>query len=484
MKIKSKKIGLKIIIGLLVFSLLGGFSLIGGIPLANADTDTDLGNEIQGKEAELAELEKKIKTYEHLIEVKQNQQATLSGQIDIMDTQVKKLEEEIHQTAQEMTLVELEIKQLELKIQEKDIDIKYKKKILSELIRMISHENKNGTLGALLKYENLGDYFTEMERLNEINQKTKNVLDEINQAKDELTAKKGERQDKFDKMEQLKKSNERNKYYLESEQKSKEELLAVTEGEEEKYQEMLSKFEAQKESLLGDMDQLSSENSGEIAQVKSKLKKPKTGLASTSWYFAQTDSRWGSDNIGNSRTKMANYGCAVTCVAMVLRYHGIKMDPGMLARQPIFYSDLIVWPSQWQSVTRVSSNAHGNISWDTIDKELKKGNPVIVFIRANGKGAGHYVVVHHKTKDDDYVVHDPYWGSNIYLDSSRALISSLYGTSTSIDQMIIYHGDGSGSTCEDKEECCEDSGGKWSKSKKKCSCPDGYEEEDDVCVEE
>ena len=49
------------------------------------------------------------------------------------------------------------------------------------------------------------------------------------------------------------------------------------------------------------------------------------------------------------------------------------------------------------------------------------------------------MVIHHKDDNGKYVVHDPYWGPNIFLDSTRENIGVLYGSSTSIDQMIIYH---------------------------------------------
>jgi len=77
--------------------------------------------------------------------------------------------------------------------------------------------------------------------------------------------------------------------------------------------------------------------------------------------------------------------------------------------------------------------------WFKLDKELGAGYPVIVFVRVKGKGAGHYVVVHHKTDDGQYVVHDPLFGANIYLSSTQAYISILYNNSTYLDQMVIYH---------------------------------------------
>lgn len=443
--------------------------------------NSGLDAEIEEKEKELKEIEDKIETYENLVELKQKQQATLSNQIELMDEEIKKAQEQITRTTQEMRLVELEIKKIELSIQEKDIEIEYRKKILAELIRNLYRESRSNFLELILRYDNLADYFSQVERLNQVNDKTKEVLDDINQAKVELETKRDQRREKFDKMDSLKNDSLKDKQYLESEQLAKENLLNLTQGEEDKYQEMLGRFEEQREELLGNIDEMAVENSGELAQVKSKQKKPTSGLSSTRWYFSQKDSRWGGNNIGMSRTKMANYGCAVTCVAMVLKYHGISMDPGILAKQRIFYYDLIVWPEHWQDVERVSSTFHGNINWKTIDNEIESGNPVIVFIRASGRGAGHYVVVHSKDKKGEYVAHDPYWGANIYLDSTRDYIGALYGSKTSIDQMIIYHGKGGADKRTDKEKC-KDSGGKWSSKKEKCACPKDYTLEDEECV--
>jgi len=77
--------------------------------------------------------------------------------------------------------------------------------------------------------------------------------------------------------------------------------------------------------------------------------------------------------------------------------------------------------------------------WSRLDRVVGAGYPVMIFVRANGRGAGHYVVVHHKTDDGRYVVHDPLFGPNIYLESTQVYISNLYETTTSIDQMVIYH---------------------------------------------
>ncbi len=189
--------------------------------------------------------------------------------------------------------------------------------------------------------------------------------------------------------------------------------------------------------MIGDIDALSSEKKRELEEIKAKAPRPKSNLASTKWYYSQKDKRWAYNRIGLSSSLMKDYGCAVTSLAMVFTYHGEKITPGKLAAKPIFYRDLIVWPSYWGDLKLVSSTAHGSISWKTIDKAIKKDKVVIVFVKALS-GKGHYVVIHGKDKKD-YIVHDPLFGDNIYLETTRKLVAAIYNQkSTVVDQMIIY----------------------------------------------
>jgi len=136
---------------------------------------------------------------------------------------------------------------------------------------------------------------------------------------------------------------------------------------------------------------------------------------------------------------MKDYGCAITCVSMVFRKNGSSTTPGKMAKEKIFYYDLIKWPSSWSpGISLASSISHGNVNWSTINSNISKGHPVIVFIKkTNGRG-GHYVVITGKD-DKDYIVHDPYFGANLYLGTSKSLVGKLGSDSgVKIDQMIIY----------------------------------------------
>jgi peptidoglycan hydrolase CwlO-like protein len=395
--------------------------------------------EIQDKQQQIEDLRKKAESYRQMIEMKQNKSQTLQNQIDLMEGQIASLTSDIVRLQEDIDKTTEEIGGLSLQIEEKEKDIENKKKILAGVIQSYYETNQDSLVEFFLRNTNLSEFLSQSDYAAQTSAKVDEVLATVISAREELENDQKELQKKNDEQKEKQGKILEKKRSIDNEQTSKESLLSQTQGEEQKYQDLLARVEEQKQELLGDISELSQEKSSELAAVEATLEKPKSGLASTKWYFSQRDSRWGDQHIGFSNTLMKNYGCAVTAVAMVFRYHGVDINPGTLAQQPIFYHDLIVWPQSWKGVNLASSTGHGNIDWDTVDKEIKNNNPVIVFVKATKRGAGHYVVIHGKDKKGEYVVHDPYWGSNIFLNSTRAYVGALYGSGTTIDQMIIYH---------------------------------------------
>lgn len=407
----------------------------------NSTDSTNSANQqqIQDKQQQIDDLQQKAESYRQMIGMKQDKAQTLENQIKLMESEIATLESDIGNLQKVIDQTSGEIDSLSVKIADKEKDIEQKRVVLSGLVQTYYENSQDSLTDFMLRGTTLSDFLSQTDYISQTGTKVDDVLTSFISDKEDLqNAEKLLEIKNNDQKERQGKIVEKQRY-LDGEQRSKGQLLTQTNGEEQKYQDMLAQVEKQKQELLGDISALSAEKSSALAAVEATIKKPKAGLASTSWYFAQTDSRWGDQHIGFSNTAMKNYGCAVTAVAMVLRYHGADIDPGTLAQQPIFYHDLIVWPDQWKGIKLVSSHVHGNIDWSVIDSELKNKNPVIVFVKATNRGAGHYVVIHNKDKNGDYIVHDPYWGANIFLSSTRAYVSALYGGGTTVDQMIIYH---------------------------------------------
>ncbi len=442
------KLNCQVKIKLLIFILaLGIFT---AIPVfdSRADLVKELEQKIKSKNSQITELQERAAEYKSSIKDLRIQGQTLQNEIEVLDAESAQLELEIKMTQAETEKTVLEIDNLEIKIQKKEKEIKRQKEVLAILIRQINDYDQETVLEILLKNDQFSDFLNELEYIETMQGNVQETLEKLKEAKTELKNKKEEMENKKAELEKLKQELETQKEMLAIQKEAKERLLEETRGKEYKFQDLLSNIHQQKAQLLGDISSLRRDQETEIARLSALEQKPADSLASSSWYFSQQDPRWADKTIGFSNSSIRNYGCAVSCVAMVFKYYGINIDPGRLAKQRIFYRDLISWPSQWRFLDRVPDVSHrpnglSKADWRIIDKEINTGHPVIVFIRANGRGAGHYVVIHSKDSRGKYVVHDPIrWagvsGANIYLDSTRKYIGSVYNTTTTVDQMIIY----------------------------------------------
>ncbi len=406
---------------------------------SSRQTVGEIENQIANNQKEWKDLQEQRNYYLSILKEKQEERMSLENQISILDAQISKAELDIKTTQSEIEKTILEIQKITLEIQKKEEEIVHQKEVIGELIRKIYEYDEKTLLEILLENDTLSEFLDQKQYVESFQKEIGNTLDKIKVLKEQLEFKREEMKAKKSELEKLKEELEKQKANLENEKNSKEVLLEQTKGQERTYQNLLTRIKEQKNSILGDIDRLMKEKQKELARIKALQTKPKTGLASDGWYFAQTNPLWANDTIGFSNSSMERFGCAICCVAMVFKHYGIDIDPGYLARQPIFSYDLIRWPNQWRFLDLVTNTYHNGVDWKRIDKEIASGHPVIVFVSADGRNGGHYVVIHSKDATGKYVVHDPYFGPNIYLDSTKQNIGFLYGTTTTIDQAIIYH---------------------------------------------
>ncbi len=389
---------------------------------------------------ELDTLEQKAKNYQRMIDLKQQQQTTLKNQMKMMNLQISNFNTDILNIEKEIKENKNQAKVIQEDIDKTAQEIEDTKDKLQEVLVLFHQIDEEFSMELLLNKGDISVILNQSEYLDQTSQEVEKILDEIKDKKVELEEKRRELQGKNDELRRKEGSLREKIYDLDNEKETKNVLLEKTRGEEAKYQQLLARVEAQKMELIG-YSSISGDVQKKIDKILKKAKKPKKSKrASTDWYYSQKDPRWGAKRIGLSSTLMQNYGCAVTALAMVFTYHDEDIKPGKLAGKPIFYQDLIVWPKEWEDLNLISSTAHAGVDWDIIDTEIKHKNPVIVFVRAFD-GKGHYVVIQGKYKDK-YIVHDPLFGDNLYLDTTKELVSTIYGgASVTIDQMIIYHDD-------------------------------------------
>lgn len=417
---------------LAVFFLLSVFS-INIIKVRASDSISQI------EQMNAKELDARAAVYRQIIEIKKKQSETLGNKISSMESNIQEVKSQITDTENQIDGLNSQIQKLESQIKEKEIWIDSQKQMLVKLIQSYYQISQTSPVAIYLAQDNLTSFMLNKDRVSQTGDRIRETIDTMNSLKNEIRQQSDElskrKADVVNAHQELQSKNDN----FQSIKKQQTALLVQTQGEAAQYAELLKRVEEQKAELL-DIDQFFAASG---LSADSYPKPDSKYFASTGWYFSQWDSRWGNTTIGKTKTLMKSYGCAVTSVAMVFKSHGGSITPGNLAKQPIFSGDLINWPDSWNNpklAINVEGKSHKNINWSTIDSEIAKGNPAIIYIGKSNKTGGHYVVIHHKDSKGKYVVHDPYFGANIFLDTSRALVGAMGSdSSTYIDQMIIYN---------------------------------------------
>jgi peptidoglycan hydrolase CwlO-like protein len=352
------------------------------------------------------DLEKKAKEYEKIIDTKVRQKDSLNNQLSYINTQQSQNQRTLNKTNAELEELSQKITNIEKDIKQKEKEIAYQKRMLSVLMQNYYDYNQQGILEIVLLNESLANPFEKTDYIEQSGIKVSELLDEIKTAQQDLVEDKEELQDSRDQSEKLKDKLQDEKYSLQLTENQKQTLLVKTRGEEEKYQKLLAEIEEQKKQLFN----FSSFGSYDIG----KYDKPSSKDALSTPYYSQKDSRWAEMKIGVSSSKMKDYGCAITSVAMMYSHYGKSYTPKDILKKSDFAGDLIYWPSSWHHSYTTSYKSK-------LDSILKDDGVAIVHLKFSG--GGHFIVVGGKDKKD-YIVHDPYFGSNLYLGTSLKLLGA------------------------------------------------------------
>ena len=122
-------------------------------------------------------------------------------------------------------------------------------------------------------------------------------------------------------------------------------------------------------------------------------------------------------NLGTSPASIGSDGCAITAVAMMLRYYGIDTDPGALnawltANGGYAYDDQLIW----DAVTNYSASQVAFSAWlgpdlYAIQTELDAGRPVVAEVRLGGNQ--HFVLLTGYATEGGLLINDPWYADSV-----------------------------------------------------------------------
>ncbi len=127
-------------------------------------------------------------------------------------------------------------------------------------------------------------------------------------------------------------------------------------------------------------------------------------------YFLQNDPRWANKNLGGSNYTLAEQGCTVTDVAMILRYLGYETDPGLLndeltKNEAYTGNGNLLW-YKLEELYPVEYKFKRVFFAGTLEKDLEDGILPVVRVKYGEAGLEHWVLIV-GADGSDFLIMDP-----------------------------------------------------------------------------
>lgn len=165
----------------------------------------------------------------------------------------------------------------------------------------------------------------------------------------------------------------------------------------------------QKESVDSNTSQLQQQEQTLVEQMNALSIKSFSGSGcrtGNSWYYCQ---QWYGTLPGERGTSIdMTYGCLITSIAMVATYEvSAYYTPPVIASMTWFSDNNM---EAWPNIPGVTPVYIGS-STSAINSQIAAGHPVIAYM--NAPYGEHWIVLYARSGNDDYMINDPWYGSEL-----------------------------------------------------------------------
>jgi murein DD-endopeptidase MepM/ murein hydrolase activator NlpD len=215
---------------------------------AQAQREADaIREKITNKNNELEQIKAKIDASQKQVQAAHGETKTLQGAVKALDSDRQKVSTDIKLTENHLETTNLNIDRLGLDIVDTENKMDTSEDAIAEVLRMAEQAESRSMVETILAKNNLSEIMDESFQLGQFRDKISNRLDELKKYKEDLLAKKTEREGEKKKLVVYKVRLVDQKVILDNTQKEKKELLAVTKNKETNYRKILEENIAKKE---------------------------------------------------------------------------------------------------------------------------------------------------------------------------------------------------------------------------------------------
>lgn len=247
----------------ILFSLIFlTFFLVNHIPASSqneavVNAEIKLLNErINRQKKQLDALNEKKKNYEALMQKQQSEVASLSNQVNILETSIAQSEIEIEIAEADISALNLEIEKVRVDSLAIDRKIAEQKNNISNLLRLSYKQSQVSTLEILLLNNSLADFLNQVKYLDNTNKEISSKVNQLKLDKEKLEENQAVLLLKEEELNSLKDKLISQRNRLEYEQQTKLYLLEDTKSLEKEYQSLLAQAKREQQQASAEISNL------------------------------------------------------------------------------------------------------------------------------------------------------------------------------------------------------------------------------------
>ena len=366
-------------------------------PVAHAAVTTTATSspqsQVEANSQQIADLNQKIAAYQAELQKVGADKKTLQVAINALNLQRSEVQAQVALTQLQINTTQGQIQQLGGEIVKTKQDITSNQAALGRYLRSLQETEDKPLMVQLLSSGGLAETWDAVNATLEMEDAVQRQMQTLRTQENSLASSQTASKQKQGTLASQKQILASQQQSLTATEQSKNQLLAQTKSQESAYQKLLAQAEAELNSFS-----TFTQNAG-----GSKLLANQTSCDSWGCYYNQRDAAWGSNSLDGTKYTLANAGCLVAAMAMVLTHYGYRdVTPATINSDPnnfaAYSQDLLLATISVDGVSATRKIA-------ALDAILATGHPAIVGLRADG---GTHFVVFVSGRKGDYIMRDPY----------------------------------------------------------------------------
>lgn len=243
-----------------IFGLVLLPSLFLGAVFVSAQSEADkLRNEKDQLNSQLADIEKEIAAFEAELNKVGAEKNTLQKAINQLELERGKVLADVRYTENRIYTTDMQIDQLNEEIVIASDSIDRNMTAVAEIIRVVDQNDSESLIELLLRYDNLADFWTEIEDLETVRQSMRDQVQELSSMRDVLEDKVLEETGRRADLVSLRQQYSGQQAVLDSNRREQNQLLTATKNEEAEYQQILASRKAAREQLIKQVQDVESQ---------------------------------------------------------------------------------------------------------------------------------------------------------------------------------------------------------------------------------